>query len=345
MGYNGGRMFTFMVILLVVVFALLLFVAAIRPVRSTMSRFELERRNSTGDVAAASVLRREDLLGDVISLQRALQAVLLVITVALEVAAFGWFLGIVIAVFVALEYGAIARLTMIHAQAQKLYDRYETSLLHLLEKFPFVARLLRSVSLEPMSYTQLDSREELQHLVTDTGALLTADERKLILHSLQFNTRQVGEIMTPKGMISSIGKKELLGPLVLDDLHKTGHSRFPVIDKDIDHVIGMLHIQDLLTLEARRSETAEKAMEPRVFYIREDQTLQHALSAFLRTHHHLFIVVNEFRETVGLVSLEDVIEALLGRKIIDEFDAHDDLRAVAMRNPHGNNHPEKGEDV
>lgn len=338
-------MFTFMVILLVVVFALLLFVAAVRPVRSTMSRFELERRSSAGDVAAVGVLRREGLLGDVISLQRALEALLLVITVVLAVSTFGWFLGIVIAVFVALEYGAIARLATIHTQAQKLYDRYETSLLHYLEKFPFVARLLRSVSLESVSHTQLDSREELQHLVADTGALLTADERKLILHSLQFNTRQVGEIMTPKGMISSIGKKELLGPLVLDDLHKTGHSRFPVIDKDIDHVVGMLHIQDLLTLEARRSETAEKAMEPRVFYIREDQSLQHALSAFLRTHHHLFVVVNEFRETVGLVSLEDVIEALLGRKIIDEFDAHDDLRTVAMRNPHGNNHPEKGEDV
>jgi CBS domain containing-hemolysin-like protein len=86
-------------------------------------------------------------------------------------------------------------------------------------------------------------------------------------------------------------------------------------------------------------------MKPRVLYIREDQTLQHALAAFLRTHHHLFIVVNEFRETVGLVTLEDVIEALLGRKIIDEFDAHDDLRAVALRNPRDNNEPEKGQDV
>jgi CBS domain containing-hemolysin-like protein len=132
---------------------------------------------------------------------------------------------------------------------------------------------------------------------------------------------------------------------VLDDLHKTGHSRFPVTDGDIDHVIGMLHIQDIFTLDAKRSVTAEKAMEPRVFYIREDQTLDHALVAFLRTHHHLFIVVNEFRETVGILSLEDVIEALLGRKIIDEFDTHEDLRLVAMRNPRGNNHPLKSEDV
>jgi CBS domain containing-hemolysin-like protein len=91
--------------------------------------------------------------------------------------------------------------------------------------------------------------------------------------------------------------------------------------------------------------TAEKAMEPRVFYIKEDQSLGHALAAFIRTHHHLFIVVNEFRETVGLLSLEDTIEALIGRKIVDEFDTHEDLRAVAARNVRGNNHPKNLENV
>ena len=80
-------------------------------------------------------------------------------------------------------------------------------------------------------------------------------------------------------------------------------------------------------------------MEKRVFYIREDQTLQHALNAFIRTHHHLFVVVNEYRETVGVLSLEDVMEALLGHEIVDEFDAHDDLRKVAERNPRKNNQP------
>jgi CBS domain containing-hemolysin-like protein len=86
-------------------------------------------------------------------------------------------------------------------------------------------------------------------------------------------------------------------------------------------------------------------MEPRVFYIKNTQTLRHALAAFLRTRHHLFIVVNEFQETVGLITLEDVIESLLGKKIVDEFDAHEDLRAVAARNPHGNNVSSARKDV
>jgi CBS domain containing-hemolysin-like protein len=166
-----------------------------------------------------------------------------------------------------------------------------------------------------------------------------------MIHGLQFSSRKVKEIMHPRSKIDSIGAKELLGPLVLDALHKTGHTRFPVVDKDIDHVIGVLHVRDLLSLDTKRSLTAEKAMEPRVFYIHQDQTLHHALMAFLRTYHHLFIVVNDDQETVGILSLEDTIETLIGRKIIDEFDAHSDLRRVARRNLRNTNRPTNREDV
>ena len=159
-------------------------------------------------------------------------------------------------------------------------------------------------------------------------------------NALSFKTKTVASIMTPRAVIDSVPKQELLGPLVLDDLHKTGHSRFPVIDDNLDHIVGILHIQDLLTLDGgKKTTTADKTMEARVYYIHQDQTLQQALSGFIRTHHHLFIVINEYRETVGVLTLEDVVEALLGRKIIDEFDSHQDLRQVAARNPQHNNTP------
>ncbi|MDN5275102.1 MAG: hypothetical protein JWP06_1003 [Candidatus Saccharibacteria bacterium] len=338
-------MMVFMVILCVVVLLALLLVEGVNPKRNTMSRFELERRSNMGDKAAIAAVKREELLIDILSLQRVLSALLLVLFVALSVAAFGWLLGIVFAVGVALEAGAIARMSFWQRRARSLYEQHEHTLLQFVKKYSGIFRFMRSITPIPPLRAQLDSREELQHLVMQSGNLLSGDEKKLIQHGLQFEQKMVSEVMTPKGMIDSISKKELLGPLVLDDLHKTGHSRFPVIDGDIDHVVGMLHIHDLFTLDTKRSTTAEKAMEARVFYIREDQSLQHALAAFIRTHHHLFIVVNEYRETVGIVSLEDVTEALLGRKIVDEFDTHDDLRQVAMRNPRDNNHPEKREDV
>lgn len=340
-----GNMITVMAVLCLAVFLLLLLVSSMQPLRSSMSRYELKRRVDEGNKEARIEDRREYLLGDVLSLQRVLSALLLVIFVTLSIATFGWLLGTTIAVIVALEYAAIARLKIIQSYAQKIYIKYEQDVLRFVEKFKPIIRLLRNVVPEQFD-AKVDSREELLHVIETSGNIISADERTFLRHGLTFDDRRVNEIMTPRGVIDSISKKELLGPLVLDDLHKMGHSRFPVTDGDIDHVVGMLHIQDLLTIDGkRRSTTVEKAMEPRVFYIHEDQTLGHALAAFLRTHHHLFIVVNEFRETVGIISLEDVIEALIGRKIVDEFDLHDDLRAVAKRNLRGNNHPEKHEDV
>jgi CBS domain containing-hemolysin-like protein len=339
-------MFTFLCIVLILLLVLLVVVAAVRPIHSSMSLFELQRRSVQGDSAATATLQREGYLSDVISLQRIIVALLLVIFVVSSVATLGWVFGLTIAVIVALEYGAISRVHFVESVALKLYSRIEANLLRLIAKFPVVFTIIRSVPKdEGAVMTHLDSREELQHLVAESGTLLNSDERKLIVHSLTFGSQQVSSVMTPSSVIDTIKHTEFLGPLMLDELHKKGHSRLPVINGDIDHVIGILHLQSLLALDVKRSVTAEKAMEPRVFYIREDQNLQHALAAFLRTHHHLFIVVNEFRETVGLLSLEDVIEALLGRKIIDEFDAHDDLRAVALRNPHDNNEPTKHEDV
>lgn len=339
-------MTTFVGVLALVAGVVLLLVAAMRPQRSTMSRFELERRAGEGDKTAEEILRREALLGDVLSLQRIVTALLLVVVTLLAVVVFGWVLGIVIAVIIALEYGVVARLGFISSLSSKLYQAIEPHLLHFAEKFPSVFTVIRGVGSEAGGEVSLESREQLLHLVSQAGEVLTPDEKRMIKHTLQFEDKYVREIMTPVGMIDSVKQTELLGPLVLDDLHKTGHSRFPVTDGDINHVVGMLHIRDLLTLDTgKRTTTVAKAMEPRVFYIRDDQTLAHALAAFLKSHHHLFIVVNEFRETVGLLTLEDVMEVLLGRRIVDEFDAHEDLRAVAARNPHKNNRAPGATDV
>jgi len=80
-------------------------------------------------------------------------------------------------------------------------------------------------------------------------------------------------------------------------------------------------------------------MDSHVYYVNQDQTLDHALAAFIKTRHHLFIVVNGYRETAGILTLEDVMEALLGKEIVDEYDVHDDLRIVAARSARDNNNP------
>ena len=90
----------------------------------------------------------------------------------------------------------------------------------------------------PSQSSELDveSREELLEIVKNAGDALSKDEKKLITNSLKFKDMKVADAMIPRTMIDSIGNDEVLGPIVLDGLYKTGHSRFPVIDGDIDHV-------------------------------------------------------------------------------------------------------------
>ncbi|MDB5168334.1 MAG: exported protein of unknown function [Candidatus Saccharibacteria bacterium] len=338
-------MIVLMVFMFVVIFIFLVIVSGFEPKRSGLSPFELERRKKSGELAATSIDRREKMLVDIISIKHILIALLLVTLTVSSIAWLGMLIGILISLLIALGYGAVARISLIHRQSLRIYHHSEQLLLDLIEKYPKLFRAVRHPLVALNKNVHLGSREELLHLITQSQRILTTDEKSLMIHGLQFSSRKVKEIMHPRSKIDSIGAKELLGPLVLDALHKTGHTRFPVVDKDIDHVIGVLHVRDLLSLDTKRSLTAEKAMEPRVFYIHQDQTLHHALMAFLRTYHHLFIVVNDDQETVGILSLEDTIETLIGRKIIDEFDAHSDLRRVARRNLRNTNRPTNREDV
>jgi putative hemolysin len=338
-------MATLMFIIFLVIVAAVVMVVSIQPHRSVVSTYELERRRKHATDRHELDDQREAAYANIISAQRVIQAVLLILMVVISIGAFGWLAGTFISIVVALFYGSVARQTLVHSQSQRLYNHYEKALLPFVLKHSSIFGWVRTVVPE-RNEPVIESKEELEYLL-DTSPAVSHAEKDLLVHVLDFEPKLVGEVMTPRSVVATIKKGEILGPLVLDDLHKTGFSRIPVIDEDIDHVIGILYLHDLLTLNTARRHTsqAETAMEKRVFYIREDQPLQQALAGFLKTHHHLFIVVNEFRETVGILTLEDTIEALLGTRIVDEFDAHEDLRAVAARNPHANNTADTAKDI
>ncbi len=323
---------------------LLVVVASVAPRRAVVSSFELQRRREKGDTSAADELRRSLLIDDILSLKKAVEALLLVCLVPSAIMAFGWLVGVLVSVLLALGYGRLAHNSTLSALVDQYYMMIEPRLLRFVEHYPNIGRLLRSVT-TPTEVNPLSSREELEHLVKESGVILTPDEKKLIFSTLHFGEKTVEQIMTPRGVIDAINKEQVVGPLLLDELHKTGHSRFPVMDGDIDHIIGVLHIRNLLTLSDKTSHRAETAMEKKVYFINQNQKLEKALAAFIKTRHHLFVVVNDYRETAGLVTVEDVMEALLGRKILDEFDVVDDLRALAAKNPRKNNESVAATDV
>ncbi len=332
------------IVLSSVLFFALILVASMRPIRATVSIFELQRRRKAGDVSVDRMFEQEEYADDIRAILQIKTAFLLVVFVLLAVLWFGWFVGSIIAIIVVLEYGAVARVALVHKTAQKLYGYMEPYFLKFVRASGGFIRFIRFQA-DTQPTIAISSKDEFIERVRESNNVLTKDEATRLVSGLEFGDKFVSEAMTPRSVIDTVGRHELLGPLTLDTLYKTGHSRLPVIDGDIDHVVGVLYVQDLLVATSKKTPIAADVMESKVFYIREDQTLQHALGAFLKTHHHLFIVVNEYRETVGVLSLEDVIEALVGIKIIDEYDAHDDLRKVAERNPRQNNRPDERTDV
>lgn len=170
----------------------------------------------------------------------------------------------------------------------------------------------------------------------------------IAFNAMQFGDKKVGQIMTPKRQVKLVKADELAGPILTDELHKTSFSRFPVVADSpkatSPKIIGTLYLSRLIGYDgnAKVKDLADK----NVFFINEDSNLRQALGAFLKTHHHLLIVVNSFEEMVGVLSLEDVLEQILGKQIVDEFDNYESLRAVASQDAknehaeHKETHPE-----
>lgn len=178
-------------------------------------------------------------------------------------------------------------------------------------------------------YDRQDVIDLLKQQQVQPGNRIETAELAIALNALTFGDDNVAEHMTPRRVVKAVSADEPLGPIIMDELHSSGHSRFPVFEGKQDNIVGTLYLRDLV--HAAHGGTVNKLAKKEVSYVHEDQSLQDALQAILKTHQQLFIVVNSFEEYVGIITIEDVLETILGKPIIDEFDEYGDLRAVAAR--------------
>ncbi len=197
-------------------------------------------------------------------------------------------------------------------------------------------------------HTGLFERDDLLALLDrqkdQPDSRIPHEELDLLIHALTFGEKSVYDCMVPRREVRTVSAEESISPVVIRELHDSGYSRFPVHGEKNEQFIGTLYLKDLINLKATGK--VKDVMEHAVYYVHEEYPLEQALHAFLKTKHHLFIVVNRFEEYVGIITIEDVLEQILGCKIIDEFDAYDDLRSVAAdhaRHEH-KTHKKEGEE-
>ena len=296
-------------ILAAICFVSYFLVLSIVPRRSGISAFDLKREGAPSIHAL-----RERTLDDVVTLQRIVVGLLLLIGSFLASVGFGVGWGLLAGVVALLLCGSLARVKLWGKLIQGVYDRYESSILAWVARSKWLGVFRRPQPVYDVAIP-VKSRAELGELVRRADSFLSKDERSLLLHGLEFHEKQIKQTMTLRKDIVSVQKDELLGPLVLDDLHKTGHSWFPVVDGGVDSIIGLVGIEGLLTLDVKKSMTAQKAMTTQVEFIDQHQTLRDALSLLVAARHHMLIVTDEKRKVVGLLNLGDILEALFGAKI------------------------------
>ncbi len=143
------------------------------------------------------------------------------------------------------------------------------------------------------------------------------EERQLIHNIFEFDDTSASEIMTPRADMFVIDVDE---PLDLPELFKSGFSRIPVTDGDIDRIVGILHIKDLLLHQAvGRPPVDLRRIMRQPYFVPEHKKLNRLLQGFQRRKQHMAIVVDEHGGVSGLITLEDALEELVG-EIIDETD-------------------------
>ncbi len=187
-----------------------------------------------------------------------------------------------------------------------------------------VVRLLGG---DPRAAPEAMTEEELRTLVTAHKAL-TADERALIDEVFAVGDRQVREVMVPRTEVAFL---DAATPLRSAGRHVVTlpYSRYPVFRGTQDNVIGFVHVRDLLAPAAGQRAATVGDVVRRVAQLPDVKRLLPALSEMRRSGAHLAVVVDEFGGTAGIVTLEDVMEELVG-EIRDEFDVAP-ARATPLR--------------
>ena len=164
-----------------------------------------------------------------------------------------------------------------------------------------------------------EDREQLIELLHGAyeNNLMDADALAMIEGVLQVSEMRVGEIMVPRAQMDVIDINDAPEKFI-PYLIETAHSRFPVIDKDRDDIIGILLAKDLLRHYAENDADIRGMLRPAVF-IPESKRLNVLLKEFRSNRNHIAIVVDEYGGVAGLVTIEDVLEQIVG-DIEDEFD-------------------------
>lgn len=177
------------------------------------------------------------------------------------------------------------------------------------------------------------SAEELKTIASMSrkSGEIEADQETVIANVLQLGKKTVRQVMTPRTVTFSVEQSLAIKEAARMEEKWRMHSRVPIYDGEPDNVVGVVLSQDVLMAAAvgQNSLKLSQIMRP-VHFVPETAPLDAIFVEFFERHQHLFVVVDEYGSVTGVVSMEDILEEIIGREIVDESDKTRNMRELAM---------------
>lgn len=237
------------------------------------------------------------------------------------------------------------RLALQNSESWALFAAYPIDILARLSR-PFIWLLSHSTNLivrllggDPSANRQELSGEDLRDLVAGHEEL-SENERALIDDVFEADDREIKEVMTPRTEVEFLDAESTIPEAALV-VEKLPHTKYPVINKTADEVVGFVHVRQLLSLEARKSSKQLRDIAIAVESIPGTTSVLSALAQMRKGNQHLLIVADEYGGTAGIVTLDDLVEELIGdirheddepESEVSELDFHGEVEVDGLMN-------------
>lgn len=182
----------------------------------------------------------------------------------------------------------------------------------------------------PRYFSKKELRLIFQELRDAETSDLDSDEFEILKGGLDFSNKLVWEVMTPKDNVFAIEEHTPLTREVLLEIQKQGHSRIPVYHRVKEKIVGILYSKDMVAVDPESNLLASALMRRNVQYILRTDRLDNVLNLFRKKRMHIFIVRRRSGAMEGIITLEDVLEEIVG-EIVDEYDIIIDMRKAERR--------------
>ena len=203
-------------------------------------------------------------------------------------------------------------------------------LIYLTYPFVFLSNYFSKI-FTSANHQQKVSRQEvvaMAEMGEDEGSI-REKESDIIENLFNLNDVVAEDVMTPRSVIFALQKDSTVGDVVGEHT-PIAFSRIPIFDKDMDDILGFVHRYDLVNKQAEDQFhiKMKDILEP-IHTVKQEDSIASILDEFVRRRQQIFMVIDEFGTTTGLITLEDAIETLLGVEIVDEHDSVVDMRKLA----------------